>query len=124
MKRAKWMSPEEEEAYIRGACQSIEKTLDEVARILEGRFLPPEGGLRERVRGAVQDALVGEAKRWYKRGFKRGHIESYVRFKLDGKVPRRLRKAVDRELLPRLERRIKLRSSISDRVDARIKRSQ
>jgi hypothetical protein len=52
------------------------------------------------------------AARWYRRGFNRGHRESYERYEATGAVPKALRAKVKRDLFSGKAQKLKLKSKI------------
>jgi hypothetical protein len=53
---------------------------------------------------------------WFKKGFNRGHRQSYAAFKSERRVPVRLEFACSRKLSPNRERPVKLKSKIKNKV--------
>lgn len=100
-------------AYAAGASASINKTLDEIECILGGKKLPSAGPLREQLRAELQAAVIASSKRWYRKGFNRGHKECYRAAKSSGKVPSIVTAAVEREFVPKTGSKVKLKSTLS-----------
>ncbi len=94
----RWVS-DDSEVEARGASKAINKTIKEIDAILAGEELIPVMGLRRKLRRDIYQALETLSERWYKRGFNRGHIESFERFDRTGSVPRKLTKTVRREFV-------------------------
>ncbi|MFK3871992.1 hypothetical protein [Pseudoalteromonas rhizosphaerae] len=95
------------------ASASINKTLKEIEAILEGGNLPNAGELRSKLRATLIESFEGVGKQWYRRGFNRGHRESYSAFKEKGKVPKSLKLEKSRKIVTSGSNlKIKLRSRI------------
>lgn len=101
-----------DQGYVEGASSSIAKTIDEIGAILEGEFLQKAGEKREALRASIESALTGLAKTWYKKGFNRGHKESFRNFKESKEFPTEISTSVSRSLLPNSKHKIKLKSSL------------
>lgn len=74
--------------YIEGASASINKTIDDIERLLQGNELPKEGKLRQKLREQLTSALEVIAKEWLEHGFSGGHIVSAKRFAKTGTFPK------------------------------------
>ena len=100
-----------------GACASIKKTLKDIDSILQGVNLETEGELRDKLRDALTTSLKILSQKWYKRGFKRGHIECYKKYSESKAFPKTLRTKVLRKLLPNQHRQenIILRSKLKNK---------
>jgi hypothetical protein len=60
--------------YIQGASASLRATISEIETVLAGNSLSPTGArLRAEMRGSIEDL----AKKWFRRGFRRGCIEMH-----------------------------------------------
>jgi hypothetical protein len=106
--------------FVSGASASIVKTLIEIDAILEGSRLPAAGRLRSTLRKKLRESLVEVSESWYRKGFSRGHKEAFRAFRLSGAVPKTLGTSVERRLLPRVKRSIRLKSTLSRPPRARI----
>jgi hypothetical protein len=73
-----------------------------------GRRRKPNEGLRDFLREKIGDL----SERWFRRGFNRGHRESYRECEDKGKVPRTLTFDCRRKLSPRQIRALTLKSTI------------
>ena len=98
--------------FVAGASASINKTIDEIERILQGRKLSQGGVLRQQLRDALEEALVKSSKSWYKKGFNRGHKESYLAYKETETVPSVLKIHVQREFIPKSKSKVVLKSTL------------
>lgn len=74
--------------YIEGASASINKTINDIERLLQGHELPKEGKLREKLRVQLSAALEEIAHQWLEHGFNGGHIVTAKRFAKTGKIPK------------------------------------
>ena len=84
-----------ERIRIEAASNSLKKSIAEIEAHLEGKGVASLPGFH---RGELHAALAEFAARWYRKGFNRGHRESFNRLKETGKVPRSLRAKVKRDL--------------------------
>lgn len=92
---------------IDGAMNSLNKTIREIDAFLSGQPQEPtSSALRDELHGKLADL----ARVWYAKGFNRGHRECRAAFKETGKVPKRLRTKVNRELFAAQKRKIVLKS--------------
>ena len=64
--------------YIEGASASLRATISEIEKFLAGNQLPPTKNLRRKLRVSIEDL----AKKWFRRGFRRGCIEMHKAGKL------------------------------------------
>ncbi len=108
--------------FAAGASASLNRTISEISRLLKGKKMSVAGPLRTKMRASILRAITTNAERWYKRGFNRGHIESYVQFRINEEVPRKLTKSIIRELPPNNEQKIKLKSTIGPKVHSRVRK--
>ena len=94
------------------ASASIHKTLKEIEAILDEN-LPNAGKLRSKLRSTLIESFESVGKQWYRKGFNRGHRESFSAFKEKGKVPKSLKLEKSRKIVTSGPKRlIKLRSRI------------
>lgn len=92
---------------IEGATNSLNKTIREIDAFLAGHSQEPtSSALRDELHGKLADL----ARAWYAKGFNRGHRECRAAFQDTGKVPKRLRTKVKRELFTAKKRKIVLKS--------------
>jgi hypothetical protein len=91
-----------------GASKSLNQTISEIKRFLG----QPPGGRGAKLRVFLHEKLADLAEKWYKKGFKRGHIESRKAFRESGAVPKPLRYKGSRELFAGQRRRLEVRSKI------------
>jgi hypothetical protein len=92
------------------ASKSLNKTITEIMT-----YLKDSGGRpRDDLRPFVHEKLADLSEKWFKRGFNRGHRESWDRFSDKGKVPRTLRYEGARELFSNKKRKVELKSMIKD----------
>jgi len=75
-----------QESYKAGASASLNKSLNEIWKILEGIQLPPDRPKRERLREEIRHALILNGRKFYKIGFRRGVSTFYEQFKENGKI--------------------------------------
>lgn len=107
--------------FIEGATQSIKKTLKDIECILDGEDFPDQKSkLREELREKIKSSLTDLAVRWYKKGFNRGHKESYRKHFESGCVPMKLETKVSRSLIPGERKSVKLKSSLKSDFIAEI----
>ena len=99
-------------AHAAGASKSLNKTITEVMKFLGDEAERPAKGLR----AFLHDRMGDLAEHWYRKGFNRGHRESYEAFKSEGKVPARLNVEKMRNLSPNQERQVSLKSRIKKKA--------
>lgn len=99
-----------------GASASINKTISDIEAILDGENLKFAGPKRKELRSQLMDALINASKKWYKKGFNRGHIESYREFLTSKTVPRVLEVNVQREFLPNSKKEVMLKSTVKKNI--------
>ena len=77
---------------------SINKTLKDIEALLTGGELSPDYNAKKRVelRAKLLEAFEQVGKSWYRKGFNRGHRESYEHQETHGEVPRVLRTTTSR----------------------------
>jgi hypothetical protein len=100
--------------HAAGASKSLKKTTKVIMKFLKDRGDRPQSGLRDFLHEKLGDLAV----KWYRRGFKRGHIESDKQFD-DGKVPRTLRYDATREFFTGEERTVNLKSTLKKKRSKR-----
>ena len=96
--------------YAKGASASIMKTLREIEYILRGEKLDPAGSKRTKLRKRLKKVLIRSSELWYRKGFNRGHKESFRIWKETGQVPTKLEKQIEREFIPGTNKTVDLYS--------------
>jgi hypothetical protein len=73
--------------YVEGASASLTLSMEEIEAVLGGIVLGPPGGpLRKELRAKISEL----SKRWFRRGFRRGCIETQRDWKATGKFPKKV----------------------------------
>jgi len=90
-----------------GASRSLNRTITAIMEFLDDEGDRPASGLRE----FLYDKLRDLAEKWYRRGFKRGHIESFKKTKGAG-APRTLRYDATRQFFVGGARTVRLKSRL------------
>lgn len=85
--------------HVTGASRSLAASVKDIEALLTGTKMFPKGDKREEFRAVLETALRKIGTRWYKRGFSRGHMESYKIYKETGSVPKTLRREISREFV-------------------------
>jgi len=94
------------------SCRSLNLTVTAVKNFMkDDAKRPKDMKLREHLYALL--AKFGE--RWYKRGFRRGHLESYKKFKATGRLSSKLRYEKEKELFTDQGRRVSVESKIKSR---------
>lgn len=104
-------------AFVKGASRSIALTLNDIDKILKGIELPgPRSAQRrEELRSKLLSSFEKVARQWYRKGFNRGHRESYKASQDTGEVPAKLSVTKTRKLTPSSSKKaIRLSSRIKD----------
>lgn len=104
-------------AFVKGASQSITLTLNDIDNILKGIDLPGPRNAerREELRAKLLKSFEKVARQWYRKGFNRGHRESYAASQECGEVPKKLSITKARKLTPSSAKKpIRLTSKIND----------
>ncbi len=97
---------------VEGSSKSLNKTIKEIKKFIgDSAKRPRDKKLREHLSALL--AKVGE--RWYKRGFRRGHIESYKKFKATGRFPSKLRYDKKKEFFTDQRRQVSVESKMKSR---------
>lgn len=99
---------------VKGRSDSLNKSISEVMKSLGDAGKRP-GGLGVDLRGVFHEKLADFARYWYKRGVRRGHMESYKEFKATGTLPAKLRYKGKREFFEGQERPVRVTSRIKTR---------
>ena len=94
---------------IEAASDSLKKSIREIEAHLEGKGVPGTPGHH---RAELHATLAEFAARWYRKGFNRGHRESFQSFEETGKVPKLMRAKVKRDLFGGTRKAVKLNSRI------------
>jgi hypothetical protein len=92
-----------------GRSQSLNRTIAELMRFLKYKGNRPNCEFR----AFLHEKLADFGEHWYKRGVRRGHMESYRIFAETGELPRKLRYKSCREFFDGQERRISIRSKVN-----------
>lgn len=95
-------------SYVAGASSSLNKTITEIMNELGQRGRRPNQALRKFLHRKIGDF----GGRWYKKGFNRGHIQSYEIFEKDDLVPNVLGYTASRPIFANQKRTIQLKSEI------------
>jgi hypothetical protein len=98
-----------------GAAKSLNKTISEIMEFMDDDDKRPAKKLRNFLRKTIGDLN----ERWFRKGFNRGHIQSFEAFGDDGDVPKVLRYECNRNLFTGQERIIKLKSKLKNASRAR-----
>jgi len=99
----------ERKGFIAGASASLNLSITEIMEFLGHDGPRPAQELRSFLYEKIADLGVS----WYKKGFKRGHIESYAAYKENDKVPRVLRYECERETFVGVVHELSLKSVIA-----------
>jgi hypothetical protein len=94
-----------------GASASLNKTISEIMAFLNDRGRRP-GGRGADLRDFLHEKLADLAVKRYRRGFRRGHIESHKRFVETGVFPNEIEFEAKREFFDGQNRRVQLTSRI------------
>jgi hypothetical protein len=94
-----------------GRAEALNKTITEIMKFMKDSGNRP-GGPRARLRPFLREKVGDLAERWYKRGVRRGHIQSYEQFKATGRLSRRLLYETEREFFQGQNRQISITSRI------------
>ena len=99
---------------VTGRSESLNKTISEIMNFLgDGTGRP--GGIGANLRVFLHEKLADLAEYWYKRGVRRGHMESHKEFKATGALSERLRYKGKREFFDGQKRRVRVTSRITKR---------
>lgn len=97
--------------FVQGCSKSLNKTISEVATFL-GHDAGRPGGRGTNLRDFLHEKLADLAEHWYKRGVRRGHMESHKEFKATGAVSAEFRYKGEREFFEGQARRVRVTSKI------------
>ncbi|MFG0766842.1 hypothetical protein ACF8Q9_08205 [Pseudomonas sp. TYF_15] len=84
--------------------KSIQLTLSDVDKILEGTDLPKAGKLRRKLHAVLINAFNEKGAEWYQKGFNRGHVETQKAFNKKGRFPKKLQVTKERKFTPSSEK--------------------
>jgi hypothetical protein len=96
---------------VKGRSESLQKTISEIMKFLKDDAKRPRTELRD----FQHKKLADFAYYWYKRGLRRGHMESHKEFKATGAVSAKLRYKSKREFFDGQEREVRITSKIKAR---------
>lgn len=94
---------------IEAATNSLKKSIAEIEAHLAGKNV---AGTDSFHRAELHATLAEFAARWYRKGFNRGHRESFQSYAETGKVPKSMRAKVKRDLFGGRRKSVKLKSRI------------
>ena len=94
-----------------GRAEALNKTITQIMKFLKDNGDRP-GGPGARLRPFLYEKVGDLAERWYKRGVRRGHIQSYEQFKETGRLSRRLLYETEREFFHGQNRQVSVTSRI------------
>ena len=106
-------NPAYDRGFINGASASLQATMTDIEFILEGEDLLNAGEMRTDLREKLLESLTNLSTVWYKKGFNRGHKESFCHFEEHNEFPMVISKKMTRELLPNTQAVVKLKSTLS-----------
>ena len=95
-------------AHAAGASKSLNQTISDVMDFLEDGADRPAVDLR----AFLYEKLGDLSEHWYRKGFNRGHRQSYKKFEAKGKVPVKLSYSCERNLFHDDARELRLRSKV------------
>jgi hypothetical protein len=98
-----------------GASASLNRTITEIMRFLEDDGYRP-GGRGADLRGFLHEKIADCTERWFRKGFNRGHRESFGVYEQTGAVPVTLRYECAREVFTGQERTLLLKSQIKKKT--------
>lgn len=91
-----------------GASASLNKTITEIREFLDDHGGRPDADLR----GFLRKKLADMSEKRYRRGFRRGHIQSYKKFLETGVFPKEIEFEAKREFFTRQRRRFRVTSKV------------
>ncbi len=94
-----------------GASASLNQTITEIMEFIEDQG-PRPGGRGAKLREFLHRKIAKLAEKRYKRGFRRGHIESHKRFVETGAFPKTIRYVGEREFFKDQIRKVDVTSRI------------
>lgn len=92
--------------------ESLNKTITEVMAFLKDDGERP-GGSGAKLRKFLHEKLADLAEHWYKRGVRRGHMESHKELMAMGTLSTKLRYKAEREFFDGQQRRVRVTSRIA-----------
>lgn len=99
---------------VKGRSQALNKTISEIMTFLGDKGYRP-GGRGSDLRGFLREKLADLAENWYKRGVRRGHMESHKAAATKGTVPKKLHYKGHREFFDGEKRSVRVVSRIKRR---------
>jgi hypothetical protein len=96
---------------VQGRSEALNKTISEIVKFLGDNAKRP-GGIGVDLRAFLREKLADLAEYWYKRGVRRGRMQSYKEWKATGRLSRKFRYKGTREFFEGQERRIRVTSRI------------
>lgn len=97
--------------FTRGASKSLNLTITEIMEFLEDNAKRP-GGIGADLRAFLHERIADFGEHWYKRGIRRGHMETYKKWKETGRVSKTFRFKTGREFFEGQTRRVRVTSKI------------
>jgi hypothetical protein len=94
-----------------GRSEALNKTIGEIMNFLGDNAKRP-GGTGADLRGFLREKLGDLGEYWYKRGVRRGRIESYDEWKTTGKLSKRFRYKGTRQFFDGDQRSFRVTSTI------------
>jgi len=94
--------------FVAGASASLNQTISKIMKFLQDEGSRPSRDLR----ACLDEKIADLAERWYKRGVRRGHIESYKEFVDKGTLSGKLRYKSQREFFKGQKRQVRVTSKI------------
>ena len=94
-----------------GRAEALNKTITEIMDFLGDDEKRP-GGFRAKLRPYLHEKLGDLAEHWYRRGVRRGRIESFKEWKKTGKLSKKFRFERTRKFFEGQERRTRLTARI------------
>jgi hypothetical protein len=93
---------------IRGKAKALKKTSGAIMEFLGDNSKQQN----EELRDFLYEKLADLASHWYKRGVRRGHMESYKEWKTTGALSAKLRYETEREFFSNKSRSVRVKSKI------------
>jgi DNA phosphorothioation-dependent restriction protein DptG len=94
---------------IEGSSKSLNKTIRELKKFLSDNVKRPVG---VKLRPFLNERIADLAEHWYKRGVRRGHIQSYREWKTTEKVSRKLYYEDAKDFYDGREREVRVTSRV------------
>jgi hypothetical protein len=99
---------------VQGRSESLNKSITEIMIFLGDEEKRP-GGMGVKLREFLHEKLADLSEYWYKRGVRRGHMESHKEFRATGGLSTRLHYKGKKEFFEGQERRVRVTSRIKKR---------